>query len=107
MNNYDETDEFLNGKSKKLSIIFAIFSFGCFILAIIVKNILLLSLLLFLISFIFSEVGIKYSKRYNLKLWKIVNSILGVVSIVCFVLLLFNVIGTIAVRDKIIDLWPN
>ena len=76
----------LDEKDKKNPIIFAACSLISFILGIVAKNIPFLSLILLLLSFVLSEIGIKQSKKYNSKLWKIINSILGVISILYFFL---------------------
>ena len=104
---YDSTDALLDGGSRKLPIILACSSLISFILGIVAQKVSFLALILFLISFILSEIGIKQSKKYNLKLWKIINSILGIISILYFVVLLFNIIGAIAVRNRINQMWTD
>ncbi len=104
---YDSTYESLDGENRKLPIILAISSLISFILGIVAKKIYFLALILFLVSFILSEIGIKQSKKYDLKLWKIINSILGIISIIYFIVLLFNIIGAIVIRNRINQMWSN
>lgn len=101
----DSTDMFLGGGNKKTPMIFAVSSLVTFILGVLTKNSSIIPLILFFVSFILSEIGIKQSKKYGSKVFKIINIILGVISILYFIIFLFNIIGTVIIRDNINDMW--
>ena len=103
--NRDSTEDLLNKETIFLPIIFTGISITTFIIAALAKQNILIGLFLYPISAILSILGYKSAKKNNFKTLKIINLILVIITLFYFIIYLFNIIGYLIIRQKIIEMW--